>query len=228
MTRASLIALLLLVVGIFLLGWFLVRIIRRLTFTPIVGKPRRPPGGVSYLAIFLAIVLLLCSWVLFWVGHQLKSFKPFNPPGLIGRIEIVNEKDAIKSLKVKYYASLDTGFSKPTSFYLSGNAWGIKGQYVKIPGALGPIFRSKCFYKVTDFYGEFIGHKPPGINSPLLGHQIIEGGWVDFYEYISIVPLVKDYFQVQEFEQPPQRIIDRVSYDVALTDSGAVSFIENK
>jgi hypothetical protein len=226
MTRASLIAVLLLIIGVILLGWFLIRIIRRLTFQPIAGKPRRPPGGVSYFAIFVAVVLLTCSWVLFWVGHQLKTFKPFSPPGMIGKLELVNEKDPIKSLYVKYYSALDDSLSKPTSFYLSGNAWGMRGQYVKIPGFLKPVFLGQHFYKVTDFYGDFIGHRPPGIESPLLAHQTIEGGWVDFYEYISIFPFIKDNFQVRPFSHPAQKLQDWERYEIALTDSGEVSLIE--
>ena len=219
MTNALIIAVLLLVIGFILLGWFLVRIVRRLTFKPVEGKPRTPPPSVGYPAIVIAVILLVCSYLLFWLSHQLRSFHPFAPPSSVARIEVYNQGDPVKSIKVDFYTMDDDGESEVTSFYLSGNSWKVNGQFVKIPKALAYIFNAQNYFKVTDFYGDYMGFKPPGADVPLLGHQTIAGGPVDLFQYIGLFSFLKNSFQTCEFETAPMRIGRRNTYEVVLTDS---------
>lgn len=223
MMNALFFAVILLVIGLILLGWFLVRIIRRLTFVPIQGKTKKPPAGVSYLSIILAIILLACSWMLFWLGHELKSFHPFTPPGGIARIEVSNEGDPVKSIKVNFYTIDDEGQSKPTSFYLSGNSWKAKGQHVKISRQLAYIFNSEDFFKVTDFYGDYVGFKPPGSHAPLLGHETIAGGQTDIFEYVNLFSFLRRSFKVCEFETDAIVIGEHEIYNLMLADSCSIS-----
>jgi hypothetical protein len=157
LARATIIATILLVVGTIFLAWFLVRIFRRLTYKEVEGSSR---GTVTFIAILVSVVLLACSWFLFWMGHQLKTFRAFTPPGTIGQLEVWKESDNVKSLRLEYYSREGEKLSKPTKFYLTGNAWRLGGQYVRIPGPLKYIFESQHFYKVTDFYGEYVGFRP--------------------------------------------------------------------
>ena len=228
MTRASLVALIFLVIGLLLLWIFLIRLIRRLTYKPIEGKPSATPPSVSYWSIALAVFLLSFSWMFFWMGHQLKSFKVFNPPGIIAQVELVNEHDPIKTLQVTFYSVLDDSLSKPTNFYLTGDSWKLEGRSVKIPTFLEPIFRGEHFYKVTDFYGAYKGHKPPGFDSALLEHQTIEGGMVDMFEYLGFFPFIRDIFVQCDFSTDYNKLRNRGNYDIALTDSCMVYLLDTK
>lgn len=228
MTRAGFIALILLVIGLVLLGIFLIRLIRRLTYKPVEGKPNQVPPSVSFWAIFLAVILLSFSWIFFWMGRQLSSFKTYNPPGFIGHVSIENERDDIKTLNMNFYSVVGDSLSKPTNFYLTGDHWKLQGQAVKLPIVLKPIFDGQYFYKVTDFRGEYTAHKPPGFDSPLLGHQTIEGGRVDMFEYIGIFPYIRDIFVECDFENDYSRLMRRAQYDIILTDSCTVTLIDSE
>lgn len=226
MTGANLWALGLLVIGLMLLWIFLIRLIRRLTFKPVEGKKVQPPASVSFLAIMFAVILLIFSWSLFWIGHQLRSFKCFNYPGMVGRIDVINEHDPLKTLKVDFYSVARDGIGKPTSFYLTGNAIQIYGQFIELPGFLKLVFDGTYFCKVTDFRGKYIGHKPPGYESVLFEHQEIGGGRIDVFEYITLVPLIKMVFKVCEFESAPLEIKNKGVFDVVLTDGCFVSMLK--
>jgi len=228
MTRAELIALCFLIAGLFLLSFYLVKIVRRLTYRPVEGKPRRLPSGVSYFAIFAAVLMLIFSWVLFWLGHQLNTFKPFNPPGVVGFVEASKENDLIKSIKIAYYSTVDSVVSIPTNFYLSGNAWKLEGQYLELPKYLEPIFQTRHFYKITDFYSGYIGFKPPGADHPLLAHQTIEGGKIDVFDYFRLIPLTKTMIRDCSFTHEYISVAEANKYNIALNDSCSVTIIEAK
>ncbi len=228
MTRASLLALILLLAGLILLWIFLIRLIRRLTYKPVEGKPNQVPPSVSFWSISLAVVVLSLSWIFFWMGQQLSSFKKFDPPGIIGHVEIVNEHDQIKTLNVNFFSMVDDSLGKPTSFYLTGDHWKLQGQAVRLPYLLKPVFNGQHFFKVTDFRGEYIGHKPPGFDSPLLAHQTIEGGMVDMFEYLGVFPYIRDIFIAQEFENEFRLLKYRAQYDIVLTDSSEISLLDSE
>jgi hypothetical protein len=228
MMIANLWALGALVVGLVLLWIFLIRLIRGLTHKAKEGKKSRAPAGVSFVAIVLAVVLLGFSWVLFWMGHQLRTFKPVALPGVIGRIDVVHENDPMKTLRVNFYSVSQDSLSKPTNFYLTGNSYRVSGQFVRLPAFLSSVFEGRNFCKVTDFQGQYIGHKPPGFESALFEHQQIGGGRVDVLENISLLPLVRKLFNVCEFESEPQKIKDRGVYDLVLSDDCKVSNVKAK
>jgi len=219
LTKAIFIAAILLAIGLLLLTWFLLRLLRRLTFRFHEGKPKYLPPGVAYWAIITAMIILILSWSLFWTGTKLLGFKQFTPATNIGYIAAWNQGDPVKTIKFDFYPTGDSLVGTATSFYLSGNTWYVRGQQVSLSGFLTTIFGAEDYYKVTDFYGDFTGHKPPGINSPLLSHQPIEGGTVDFQEHLSLVGLFRGNFKVGEFESNPIKLEGRRNYNLILDDS---------
>ncbi len=226
MARAISIAVLLLGLGLLMLIWFLARLVRRLTFRSDKQQERRAPGGVTYWAILIAIFVLFISWTLFWTAHQLIGFKPFMPSTSIGRLEVRNMGDPIKSMKFDFYPASLTGndsHSTPTTFYLSGNTWRLEGQYVKISGIFTYVFGWQFFYKVTDFHGDYVGHKPPGIDAPMLSHRSIEGGPADLSMVLGILSLFKDSFEFGEFAGETFSIKQRRLYNLILSDSGTLA-----
>ena len=226
MAGANLWALGALIIGLAMLWLFLVRLIRGLTYKPDEDKKAGPPASVSFLTIILAVILLGVSWVLYWTGHQLRSFKPVNFPGAIGRVEAVNEHDPLKTLKVDFYSFSGDSLSKPTNFYLTGNSYRLSGQFIRLPGFLKHVFGSRYYCKITDFWGEYIGHKPPGFESTLFDHQQIGGGQVEVFEYISLFPFVKKLLYLCEFESEPLKVDERGTFELALSDTCQVSILE--
>jgi len=224
MIRATIIALIILALGVTLLAWFLVRIYRRLIFRP-DGKPgRKPPGGVSYLGIAVAILMLSMSWILLGLTNQLKSFRSFTPSTAIGQVTAKFENDPVKTLNIEFIYS-DTGSkTAPTSFYLSGNSWHIRGQYVILPKFLTYVFQWQSYCRITDFYADFVGHKPLGVDVPLLAHQVIGGDSGDLIKFVSFMPFIKDQFKVCEFVSDPVKTTDRSeNYEIILSDSCSVT-----
>jgi len=191
-TRIIIIASALLVLGCTLLILFLVRLIKRLSFHPQEGKTVKPPATVSFLAIFGAMILLIFSWIMFWSAGQLQHFKPYTPSNNICMIEVQQTGDPVKAMKFLFYPLCGDSLDTPTEFYLSGNTWYLKGQYIKTSGYLTRLLDWPYAYKVTDFHGDYKGRKPPGIDVPILNHQLIEGGEVDFGEYISAISFLKN------------------------------------
>lgn len=224
MIRATIIALIILALGFILLAWFFIRLYRRLKFRPDDKSSTRPPGGVSYFGIILAIFMLIISWILLSMTNQLKSFRPFTPTTGVGQTTVIYEGDPVKTLKIEFVYS-DAGYKTvPTSFYLSGNSWYVKGQYIKLPEFLTYVFQRQSYYRVTDFYSDFVGHKPPGVVVPLLAHQAIGGDSEDLIKFVSFISFVKNQFQICEFESAPIKTADRIStYEIALGDSCSVT-----
>jgi len=226
MTRATIIAVILLALGFLLLAWFFTRLIRRLKFKPdpISESRKKIPAGVSYIAIIIAIFMLILSWILFKTTNQLKSFKPFMPSTSIAQTNVAYEGDPVKTLKMELVLTgAETG-TVPTTFYLTGNSWYLRGQHVKLPQFLTYIYKWQSFYRITDFYGDFIGHKPPGVTSTLLAHQAIGSGSENLIEFMNYVPFVKSGFKICEFQSTPVKTTDRIaSYDIVLGDSCSVT-----
>lgn len=178
-----------------------------------------PPAGVGFWAIIAAVIILIISWSLFWTGSKLLGFRQFTPATSIGFISAWKQGDPVKTIKFDFYPTGDSLAGPATSFYLSGDTWYLRGQHVSISGPMAPIFGASNYYKVTDFYGDFTGHKPPGVTSPLLSHQPIEGGPVDFQDYLSLVSLFKSYFKVGDFESKAITLEGRRKYNLILSDS---------
>ena len=222
MIQVLLIAGLLLILGVLLLILFLIRLVRRLTFHVQEGKPFRPPPSVSYWAIFLAMIVLVISWVFFWSANQLKSFEPYKPSAAAGVLEVSRKGDSVKSMKFDYYHDQVENLKTATSFYLSGNTWRIKVQFVKFSGVLSHVFGWSYYYKVSDFYSDYSGHKPPGIKSPMLSHEEIEGGSVDLDSYVSFFGFLENAVEVNEFESEFVKISRHAKYWLVLTDSNEV------
>jgi hypothetical protein len=224
MIRATIIALIILALGVILLAWFLVRIYRRLVFQPDDKLRRRPPGGVSYFGIAIAILMLLISWLMLSLTNQLKSFRPFTPATGIGRITAKYENDPVKTLNIEFVYIDAAGKTAPTTFYLSGNSWYIKGQYVILPKFLKHIFQWQSYCRITDFYADFAGHKPPGVNVPLLAHQVIGGESEDLIKFVRFAPFIKDQIKICEFTSVPVKTTDRLeNFEIILSDSCSVT-----
>jgi hypothetical protein len=220
--RIIIIALALFVVGCFLLVIFLIRLIKRLYFKPKEGKSSQPPATVSFLAIIAAVVILILSWVMFWSACQLQHFKPYTPSSNICMIEIRQTDDPVKAISFLVYPLNNNSHDTPTEFYLSGDTWYLKGQYIKSSGFIRRLIGWPYIYKMTDFYGDYTGLKPPGINVPILNHQVIEGGAVDIGEYVSAISFLKNAIEVGEFQSQALTAKEHISYWLALSDSNTV------
>jgi len=224
MTRAVIIAAILLALGSILLACFFIRLIRRLKFKPDSESGKKIPTGVSYAAIVIAVFMLILSWILFKTTNQLKSFRPFTPSTSIAQTKANYEGDPVKTLKMELVFTGVESKTVPTTFYLSGNSWYLKGQYIKLPRFLTYIYQRQTYYRVTDFYGDFLGHKPPGVDAPLLAHQTIGGDSEELIEFMNFMPFIKSGVEVCEFKSRPVKITDRTAiFDIVLGDSCQVN-----
>ncbi|MCP4583885.1 MAG: hypothetical protein GY839_19920 [candidate division Zixibacteria bacterium] len=219
MARPTIIALLLLVLGFLLLAWFLFLLIKRISFHPEAESRRKTPASVGYWGITISVIMLALSWLLFWTGGQLKSYKPFNPSSSIGTVEVWYEGDPVKTLKVEFYSNGADSLAAPTLFYLSGNSFYLKGQSIKIPDLLTYIFKWQYYYKITDFYGAFAGHKPPGVDAPLLAHQTIGSGSIKIHSLPGSIPLLGKSIETCNFESKVAKISRHNKFDLILSDS---------
>jgi heme/copper-type cytochrome/quinol oxidase subunit 2 len=220
MTKALIIALVLLILGVGLLALFFVRLVRRLKFKSDGESKKKIPGGVSYIAIVVAIFMLIVSWALLKTTNHLKSFRPYKPSTGICRTTIAYEGDPVKTLKMELVLTGIESQTVPTTFYLSGNSWYLRGQYVKLPAFLAYIYQWQSYYKVTDFYSDFAGHKPPGVNEALLAHQEIGGGSAGLMDFLNAIPFIKNKIEACEFETKPIKVIDRIAvFEAILGDS---------
>jgi hypothetical protein len=218
--RLIFIASILLIVGAFLLLVFLLRLTRRISYFSRTRRLKKAPGGVSSWSISLAIILIIISWAFFWMGHQLKGFYAYRPDARVCRIDVEQNDDPVKSMKCIIWPPGDT-LQTPPAIYLSGNAWHIRGQYVRITGVLEKLFPGRHGFKVTDLYGGYTGERPPSNEQSPLMHQIVEGGPNDLESYIETIGFLRKSIQIGEFETQAVSITPNTNYWIVLSDSGA-------
>jgi hypothetical protein len=209
----------LLIVGSVLLLWFLIRQARRISYYGQTRRTTRAPKGVSYWSIILAIILLTFSWLFFWSGHRLKGFYVYQPQTRICRIDVSQNSDPVRSMKFSIWPPGDT-LQAPPVIFLSGNAWHIKGQYIRVKGVLKNLFPGPYGFKLTDLYGGYAVSRPPANEQSTLIHQLIEGGPVDLESYLETMSFLRNSIQVGEFETQMVGITANSSYWIALSDSG--------
>jgi hypothetical protein len=206
MARALLFAVIMLGAGTLLLLWFLVRLVRKMTHDTKKGEHGRRLGGVSYGSIFAALILISLSWLFFWSVNLLKSFRPCESPAVICYIEVKPGPDNVKSIELDYYTDTEGYQTSAANFYLSGDAWKVKGQYIRFTGIMKAIFGVSEYYKVTDVYSDYRGHKPPGIDAAILTHQSLDGGAVDLDGFSSLMETIHGPVEIGKFETDYQRL----------------------
>jgi hypothetical protein len=222
MVQVLLIAGIVLLIGVLLLILFLVRLVRRLTFNDQEGKPHEPPPGVSYWAIFVAVIFLFSAWALFWTASLLKSFKAYQPNSVAGIIEIQRQADPVKSMKFDYYPAPAESLASPATFYLSGNTWYLKGQFIEFSGLFAKIIGWSHFYKISDFFSDYKGHKPPGVSSAMLSHEPISGGYVDLDTYFNFFNFLKSAIRIEDFQSEDHDSERFSKYWLVLSDSSRI------
>jgi len=213
-------AAILLGLGLLALLFFLIMLARRISYYGQTRRITRPPRGVSYIAIIIAIVLLVFSWIFFRAADRLKSFRPFRPMAKVCMIDITETPDPVKSLRVIIYTLHGDSLKSSPEIYLSGDSWSIKGQYVKFGGFLRGLFPSPSAYKINDLYGKFILEEKSKGEVPILGHQEFEGGEVDLGNYINSLGFLKRSVAFGEFEIGPTPVGQSNRWWLSFTETG--------
>jgi hypothetical protein len=221
--KILLIGTILLAFGLLLLLLFLIMLARRISYYSQTHKVKRAPLGVSYIAIFTAVILLAFSWAFFNFSNDLKWFSPYKPDAKTCLIDITRTNDPVKTLRVIIYTSKGDSLKENPEFYLSGDAWYIKGQLIRASGFIGKLFPASHAYKMNEMYGEYVPQNSITSDKTIFAHRVIDDGPVDLGQYVKFVELIHGSFQASEFYTPPILVGDHDRYWMAISDSGLVS-----
>jgi hypothetical protein len=221
--KILLIGTILLAFGLLLLLLFLIMLVRRISYYSQTHKVKRAPMGVSYLAIFTAVILLAFSLAFFNFSNDLKWFSPYKPDAKACLVDITRTNDPVKTLRVIMYSSKGDSLKENPEFYLSGDAWYIKGQLVRVSGFIGKLFPVSHAYKINEMYGEYATRNSITADKTIFAHRVIDEGAVDLGQYVKFIKLINGSFQASEFSTPPILARDHDRYWLTISDSGQVS-----
>jgi len=221
--KILLIGTILLAFGLLLLLLFLIMLVRRISYYSQTHKVKRAPLGVSYIAIFAAVTLLAFSWAFFSFSNNLKEFVPYWPDVNCCLIDITKTNDPVKTLRVIMYSPNGNSLKESPEFYLSGDAWYLKGQLIHVSGYVEKLFHSSHGFKLNDMYGEYANPSAIGADKTIFSHHIFDGGATDLTPYIKFIKFMKGSFQAEEFATPPIMAGSHDRYWMTVSDSGKVS-----
>jgi hypothetical protein len=221
--KILLIGTILLALGLLLLLLFLIMLVRRITYYSQTHKVKRAPLGVSYLAIFAAVILLAFSWVFFNFSNNLKGFVSYRSDEKCCLIDITKTNDPVKTLRVTMYSPQGNSLKENPEFYLSGDAWYFKGQLIHISGYVEKLFYSSNGFKLNEMYGEYSNPKAIGADKTIFSHHIFDEGAAELTPYVKFIKLIKGSFQAEEFTTPPILAREHDRYWMTISDSGQVS-----
>jgi hypothetical protein len=218
--KLMLIGMALLGLGLLLLLIFLILLARRISYYSKNHKAKRAPWGVSYIAIFFALILLTISWFFFRAANDFKWFRPFRPLAKICLVDISRTSDPVKSMRVMLYTLKGDSLKENPEFYLSGNTWKLEGQYVQISGYLRNLFPAPLAFKFNDMLGNFAGQAEVGIDKQILVRQALDDGPVNLYGYFKVAKYLRSSLVAGEFETEPIMVKERERYWLSLSESG--------
>lgn len=219
-SRTITIAGILLAIGLFLLLWFLYRVLRRTSYYARGHNIKRPPRKVGIAGILMALIALIVSWSLFWAADNLRFFRKFSANRICFRLDIWQIDDPVKSMKfVISYPGQDTN-QAPPAFYLSGDKWRIEGKAVEIKGPARYLFDGERCFAITDVVADrsqswlsrpddfiFDRNRLPGAESKL-GEAVGRIGWLG------------SLFDVRGFQTSFQEVLARQSFVGRIGEDG--------
>lgn len=221
--KILLIGTILLAFGLLLLLLFLIMLVRRISYYSRSHKIKRAPLGVSYLAIFMAVLMLALSWAFFSFSTSLKDFKSYAPDLKAGLIDISRTNDPVKTLRVIIYTTNGDSLKESPEFFLSGDAWYFKGQLIHVSGYTEKLFPSSHGYKLNEMFGNYADKNPEKTDKTIFSHHIFDEGAVDLNPYVKFIKFIKGSFQTEEFTTPPILAGEHDRYWLTISDSGNVS-----
>lgn len=221
--KILLIGTILLALGLLLLLMFLIMLVRRISYYSRSHKLKRAPLGVSYIAIFLATLLLALSWAFFGFSNNLKGFKPYTPDLKTGLIDVTRTNDPVKTLRIIIYSARGDSLKENPEFFLSGDAWYLKGQLLSVSGYMEKLFPAPRGFKLNDMYGEYANPDAIDADKTIFSHHIFDEGAIELAPYVKFIKLIKGSFQVEEFRTPPLLVREHDRYWMTISDSGKVS-----
>jgi hypothetical protein len=221
--KLLLIGTILLAFGLLLLLLFLIMLVRRISYYSQTHKVKRAPLGVSYLAIFAAVIMLAFSWLFFNFSNDLKWFRPYRPDTRACLIDITRTNDPVKTLRVIIYSMYGDSLRENPEFYLSGDAWSLKGQLISVSGYVSALFPSSHAYKLNDMYGQFADRNSVSDDKTIFAHRVIDDGSAELSQYVKFIKLIKGTFDVSEFTTPPVMTGSHDRFWMTVSDSGRVS-----
>lgn len=221
--KLMMIGTILLALGLLLLLLFLIMLVRRISYYSRSHKVKRAPLGVSYIAIFLAALLLVLSWAFFHFSNNLKEFVPYRPDVNCCLIDVTKTNDPVKTLRVIMYAPNGSSLKENPEFYLSGDVWYLKGQLIHVSGYMEKLLEGSNGFKLNDMYGEYANPKAVGADKTIFSHHIFDEGATDLMPYVKFIKLIKGSFQTSDFATNPIPAGAHDRFWMAISDSGSVS-----
>jgi hypothetical protein len=221
--KTLLIGTILLAVGLLLLLLFLIMLVRRITYYSRSHKMKRPPLGVSYIAIFLAALLLVLSWGFFAFSNNLKQFLPYAPGQKAALIDITRTGDPIKTLRIIIYWVRGDSLKENPEFFLSGDTWYLKGRLIEVSGYIGKMFPAQWGIALDEMHGDFTEGESVNPDKTIFSHHVFEEGATDLAPYVKFIGLIGGSFKANEFATPPILSRAHERYWLTISDSGAVS-----
>jgi len=210
------------VLGIALLIFLLIRVVKRFRFREKGESKIGPPGGANIYLIIVIIIIIAIGQSFLWLSSQLKFFRPLGEDGRFATLYVTRTGDPIKSLEMLYVPAVGDSSAMENLFYLSGDSWRLRGELLKFKFLVEYLGLADSCYKTVEFNGEFQGRLPRDARGALLNSELIEGGESDIFRFFRDTSLFKWFAEVDSFSTDFQRIDDSVAYYLNLTPDGTV------
>jgi len=212
----------LLVLGIALLIFLLIRVFKRFRFREKADSKTGPPGGANIYLIIAIIIFIIIGQSFLWLSSQLKFFRPLGEDGRFATLYVTRTGDPIKSLEMSYIPAVRDSSAMENLFYLSGDSWRLRGELLKFKFLVKYLGLPDSCYKTVEFNSEFQGRLPRDARGALLHSELIEGGESDVFRFFRDTKLFKWFAEVDSFSVDFQKVDNTVGYYLHLKPDGTV------
>ena len=221
-SRLTVIGVALFAVGILLLAYMLRNVFKRIGYKDTDKKKRRVPRSSSILLIILSILFILVAQGAFWLSSQVKSFRPLNDSGDIGRITAQITDDPLKSLEISYVPASGSPTSVENRFFLSGDSWRLSGEILHFKFARKLLKLPESCYKTTVFNGDFLATRAPSATGALFHTNEIEGGESAAFGFFRDTRLFKWFAEVDSFAGDWVTVGEDGTYELNIAPDGNI------
>jgi hypothetical protein len=221
-SRLTVIGVALFAIGILLLAYMLRRVFKRIGFKD-TGEPKKKvPGSANILLIILSLIFILLAQSSFWLSSQIKSFRPLDDSGAIGRVSAELTGDPLKSLEISYIPASEGPTSVENRFFLSGDSWRISGELLHFKFAHKLLELPERCYKTTAFNGDFVATRPPSATGALFHTNEIEGGESRAFDFFRDSKLFKWFAEADSFASDWVTVEEETSYELNIDPDGSI------
>jgi hypothetical protein len=163
-------------IGILLLAYMLLRIIKRIRYRDTGNILNPPPKSPGLLILLPALLFILAAQGFFWLSSQLEYYRPMREDGFIGWVRAEPQANPVNSLKMTYTPMLGDSMGMPSIIYLAGDSWRLSGEILNFKFAAKYLKVPQRAYKVIRFNSRFVGRATANVSGALFTEGLLEGG----------------------------------------------------